>query len=300
MIVITARRIVPSAWKRLLAAAATALCLVIAAGACSNDSPVSPASPTVCMMTVTPTSLSFGSGGGGATITVMSSTVPCPWNPRSNDAFIAVTAGTTGVGNGSVAISVSGNPGAARTGSVTIGTTTVTIGQDGAPLASVPVNMAVYDATFKVPVCDGVGRACDSGTLLNSSGPGEPNQPNTLFNSCIDGQGTGHLGRVDSIRVETLDGGALSINTSVRITYVAGSTSASAQQVYIASNPLNPVWTVVGGGPFGGTHTLNTVLPGVSGLVAIRILGKFGGSFVAGPCITGTDDDADDLVFRIK
>jgi hypothetical protein len=270
--------------------------VVIAAAACSNDSPVAPA---VCMPTVTPATLSVGSGGGTATMTV-SNAVACVWNARSNDTFIVVTAGTAGNGNGSVTVSVSANPGAARTGSVTIGGTAVAVVQDGAPSATLAVNLAVYDATFKVPVCDAVGRACDSGTLLNSSGPGEPNQPNTLFNSCIDGQGTGHLGRVDSIRVETLDGGALSINTTVRITFVGGSTSASAQQVYIAANPLNPVWTVVGSGVFGGTHTISAVLPGVSGLVATRVLGKFGGAFLAGPCIAGTDDDADDLVFRIR
>jgi hypothetical protein len=251
------------------------------------------------MPTVTPATLSVGSGGGTATLTV-SNPVACTWNARSNDAFIAVSGSDVGNGNGSVTVSVSANSGAARTGSVTIGRTTVPIVQDGAPAVNAAVNVAVYDAMFKVPVCDAVGRACDSGTLLNSSGPGEPNQPNTLFNSCIDGQGTGHLGRVDSIRVETLDGGALSINTSVRITFVGGSTSASAQQVYIAANPLNPVWTSVGGGVFGGTHAVSAVLPGVSGLVAIRVLGKFGGSFTASACITGTDDDADDLVFRIR
>jgi len=248
------------------------------------------------MLTVTPTSLSFGSPGGTATLTVTSSAVLCAWTARSNDSFITVTAGAAGTDNGSVAVSVSANPGAARTGSLTIAGRTVAVAQDTVQ----PVNMAVYDATLKVPVCDAVGRACDSGTLLNSSGPGEPNQPNTLFNSCIDGQGSGHLGRVDSIRVETISGEALSINAAVRITFVGGSTSASAQQAYIAPNPLNPVWAVAGGGFLGGTHIVNAVLPGVSGLVAIRVLGKFGGGFSASACISGTDDDADDLVFRVR
>jgi hypothetical protein len=163
--------------------------------------------------------------------------------------------------------------------------------------------MAVYDATLKAPLCDVVGRACDSGTLLNSSGPAEPNQPNTLFNSCVDGQGTGHLGRIDSIRVETLDGAALSSNAAVRITYFGGFSSASGQEVFITATPLdnlNPGWMPVGTLSAGaGMHTLNAGLPNVSGLVAIRVLGKFGGFFV-GTCVTGTDDDADDLVFRIR
>src|SRR6185369_247566 len=148
-----------------LRAATGALCLVVGAAACSNDSPVAPAA---CMLTVTPTSLSFGSPGGTATLTVTSSAVLCAWTARSNDSFITVTAGAAGTDNGSVAVSVSANPGAARTGSLTIAGRTVAVAQDTVQ----PVNMAVYDATLKVPVCDAVGRACDSGTLLNSSGPG--------------------------------------------------------------------------------------------------------------------------------
>ena len=51
----------------------------------------------------------------------VSNAVVCEWYTRSNDPFIAVTAGTAGNGNGNVTISVTANTGAARTGSVTIG-----------------------------------------------------------------------------------------------------------------------------------------------------------------------------------
>lgn len=113
--------------QRLLAAAG-AFWLLVAVAACSQDSPVVPA---VCMSLVTPASLSFGSSGGTATMTVTSNAAGCAWNARSNDAFIAVTAGATGNDNGSVTVSVSANPGAARTGSLTIAGTTVAVAQDG-------------------------------------------------------------------------------------------------------------------------------------------------------------------------
>jgi hypothetical protein len=51
---------------------------------------------------------------------------------------------------------------------------------------------AVYDSTLKAPKCATVGSSCDSGpTLLlgkdTMSGGAEPNQPNTINNSCADG-----------------------------------------------------------------------------------------------------------------
>ena len=58
-----------------------------------------------------------------------------------------------------------------------------------APLPPSP--MAVYDPVLKAPRCNGTANSCDSGTLLlgrGTRGP-EPNQPNTIANSCADGTG---------------------------------------------------------------------------------------------------------------
>src|SRR5439155_11495921 len=54
------------------------------------------------------------------------------WTAVSNAAWIAITAGDTGAGNGTVALKVSANTGAARTGTATIAGQTLTVNQAGA------------------------------------------------------------------------------------------------------------------------------------------------------------------------
>jgi hypothetical protein len=51
----------------------------------------------------------------------------------SNDSFITLTSGNSGSGNGTVNYSVAANPGAARTGTMTIAGHTFTVTQDGPP-----------------------------------------------------------------------------------------------------------------------------------------------------------------------
>ena len=68
-----------------------------------------------------------------------------------------------------------------------------------------------YDPYFKAPSCLGFGAACDSGALLvgrGSLGP-EPNQPNTSFGECPDGNwGQFHVDPSgDRIRVVSADSG---------------------------------------------------------------------------------------------
>ena len=72
---------------------------------------------------------------------------------------------------------------------------------------------AAFDATLQAPRCGAVGRSCDSGAslLLGRAGLGpEPNQPNTIADSCADGtSGTFHSDESnDRLRVSTTDGSA--------------------------------------------------------------------------------------------
>jgi hypothetical protein len=50
----------------------------------------------------------------------ISATSSCTWGANSNAAFLTVTQGATGAGNGTVAFSVAANTGAARTAALTI------------------------------------------------------------------------------------------------------------------------------------------------------------------------------------
>jgi hypothetical protein len=89
----------------------------------------------LCSIVLSPTSVSAGAGGGSTTITITTSSA-CNWVSISNDAFIVLTSPSSGSGSGSLTFSVAANPGAARTGSVTISGQTVTVTQAAGSPAS--------------------------------------------------------------------------------------------------------------------------------------------------------------------
>jgi hypothetical protein len=103
---------------------------------------------------------------------------------------------------------------------------------------------ATFDAARQAPSCLSVGRSCDSGAslLLGRAGLGpEPNQPNTVDDSCADGaSGTFHSDESnDRIKVSTTDGTAFAPGKTVTIaaTVWAWSTpSADAADFFYAAN----------------------------------------------------------------
>jgi hypothetical protein len=88
---------------------------------------------STCSYVLSATSLPIATSGGTSTLTVTTSSA-CAWTARSNAAFITVTSGSSGTGNGSVTLSVASNPGVSRTGTLTIAGQTVTVTQQGANL----------------------------------------------------------------------------------------------------------------------------------------------------------------------
>ena len=197
-------------------------------------------------------------------------------------------------------VSVAANGGAARSGTLTIAGLSLTVIQDGGSIVT-----ATYDGTFKTPLCNAIGSACDSGFLLVGSGSTESNQPNTIFNACSDGQGSGHLAAAGAIRVSTLDGSPLGPGKEVRIDVGASLDSAVNVRVYVAAEASSPSWTQVSASRTTANGIFSwfaqTFLPAsASGFEAIRVNSAFGSGFGPGPCTTGTDDDTDDLVFRVR
>ena len=82
-----------------------------------------------CSYSISPTSLTIGaSGGAGNTIAVTTQT-GCAYTAASNDAFITITSGASGTGNGTVVFTVAANSGAARTGTITVAGRTFTVNQ---------------------------------------------------------------------------------------------------------------------------------------------------------------------------
>ena len=72
-----------------------------------------------CVYSLSPGGQAFGAAGGTGTINVAVST-GCPWSAASNASWIAITGGNSGNGNGSVSFQAAPNPGAARSGTVTV------------------------------------------------------------------------------------------------------------------------------------------------------------------------------------
>ena len=205
----------------------------------------------------------------------------------------------------------------------TAGTTSVTVtGTSGSTTATATISLtvgtaggaqtAVYSSTLKAPQCATVGSSCDSGPSLllgrdTMSGGAEPNQPNTINNSCADGtSGTFHSDESnDRILVKSTGGGSMTHGTSVTVTatvWAWNTGSADSLDLYFAANANSPTWVLIGtivpsaGGAqaLSATYTLPT-----GSLQAVRANFRYQGSAAA--CGTNSGfDDHDDLVFAVQ
>ncbi len=171
------------------------------------------------------------------------------------------------------------------------------------------VETAVFDPALQAPTCAAVGSGCDSGASLllgrDSRGP-EPNQPNTVNDSCADGgAGTFHSDESnDRLLVVTTDGTALAAGKTVRVTatvWAWTSPSADHLDLYSAADARNPSWRLIGTltPTRAGAQTLSATYTLPAGtLQAVRARFRYLGT--ASPCTTGAYDDHDDLVFAVE
>ncbi|MBS1811226.1 MAG: hypothetical protein JST84_23890 [Acidobacteria bacterium] len=84
-----------------------------------------------CTFALSATSRSMTVTGGADSVNVTAGT-GCVWTAVSNDSWLTISSGNNGTGNGTVAIEVAANPGAARTGTLTIAAITYTVNQASA------------------------------------------------------------------------------------------------------------------------------------------------------------------------
>jgi hypothetical protein len=172
-----------------------------------------------------------------------------------------------------------------------------------------PILTAIYDPVLKAPRCSQVKSVCDSGPALigrASLGP-EPNQPNTIYNSCPDGTiGAFHSDESnDAIKVSTVDGTPLAAGKTVRIdaTVFAWSSGTSDHlDLFYADDATNPVWNYITTATpsAGGVQTLSATYNLPNGnLQAVRARFRYSGS--VGSCTLGNSyDDQDDLIFAVS
>jgi leucyl aminopeptidase len=152
-----------------------------------------------------------------------------------------------------------------------------------------------------------VASGCDSGALVNGrdgKGP-EPNQPNTINNSCADSTGgTYHVDEsIDRVRILTSDGSPLAAGKTVRIettVWAFSPPSGDKLDLYYTANATSPAWTFLTTltPTFGGARTLTTTytLPAGS-LQAVRAQFRYQGA--ASTCTVGAYNDRDDLAFTV-
>ncbi|HEX9185656.1 MAG TPA: M36 family metallopeptidase [Vicinamibacteria bacterium] len=167
---------------------------------------------------------------------------------------------------------------------------------------------AVFDAVLQAPRCSTVGSSCDTGSSLvlgrDGRGP-EPNQPNTIADSCADGtSGTFHADESnDRLVVSTTDGASFAAGKTVRVdaTVWAWSTpSADRLDLYYAADATSPAWTLIATltPTVAGQQTLSATYTLPSGaLQAVRAQFRYQGS--ASTCTSGGYNDRDDLVFAV-
>jgi hypothetical protein len=115
-----------------------------------------------CTFTIAQPSLNAPAAASSGTVAVTSGPT-CAWAATSNATWITITAGATGVGNGSVGYSIAANTGAARTGTISIAGQTFTVTQAAGAAPCAPSIM---------PLSQSVPASASSGTVTVTSGAG--------------------------------------------------------------------------------------------------------------------------------
>ncbi len=75
---------------------------------------------TSCSYAVSPTTASVPASGGSYSFSVSTNVPSCAWTASSNSTWVHLTGGSSGAGAGTVSYTVDANPGAARSGSITV------------------------------------------------------------------------------------------------------------------------------------------------------------------------------------
>ncbi|MBI3182495.1 MAG: hypothetical protein HYZ28_10150 [Myxococcales bacterium] len=178
------------------------------------------------------------------------------------------------------------------------------------PAVTVTVSNAVFDANGQAPICSMYGSLCDSQGLVNGRaaiyGGAEPNQPNTIYDSCADGKyGSYHSDEsIDRIKVSTLDGSDFAAGKTVKVevtVWAYSSYTSDKLDLYYTATAGNPSWTylttLTPAGPGAQTLSATYLLP-AGFYQAVRGNFRWGGS--PATCDTGSYNDRDDVIFTVR
>ena len=195
--------------------------LAATSGSCGTRSPIEPT--PVCSFSIAPGTATYTTDGGSGTVTV-SAPATCTWSATANAAWMAITAGNTGTGNGSVAYRVNANQSTdARTGTLTVADQTHTVTQQGrAP------TVCTYEIS---PANADAGRDESRGTFTVTA-PGEcawtatSNAPWITVTAGSSGTGTGDVAYTVARNGETVGRtGSIAVADKVFTVRQSGDTS---------------------------------------------------------------------------
>jgi Putative binding domain, N-terminal/Viral BACON domain len=182
-----------------------------------------------CTYVIAPSSQNVPATASTGTVVVTSGS-GCTWNASSGASWIAITSGATGDGNGSVGFSVAANPGAARTGTLTIAGQPFTVMQDAVPATCTYVLSAT---TLSVPASAGTGSA---GVTAGSSCPwtATSNVSWIGITSGASGSGNGSVSFTIAANTGALRAGTLTIAGQ---TFTVTQAAAGPSCTYLVSPP---------------------------------------------------------------
>ena len=241
--------------------------------------------PVPCAYSLSSPSASFAAAGGDGSVGVTANIQGCGWSAVANAGWITVTGGAAGTGNGTVSYTVAVNPGAARTGTLTVAGTTFTVLQGA---AGCTYSLYSWSSSWGVVgVIGGQTRvytnqpSCTWNSISNvpwvtiTSGQAGTGNEYVTFdvaaNPGLAREGTLTIaGRVYTVRQ---DGSPCSYSLSAAGTEI-GATGGSGSVDVIASLPACP-WTAVSSAPEWLVVTAGTAGTG-NGTVSFTVLANAG------------------------
>jgi hypothetical protein len=168
---------------------------------------------------------------------------------------------------------------------------------------------ATFNANYQAPYCAS-GCGCDTVTLVRgrgttSGGGFEKNMPNTINDSCLDGNsGIFHVDEsIDKLVVRSVDRSTIAPGTALKLDVTVWCQSATDKvDLYYTTNAASPSWSPLatglactGSGAKVFTHNFNA--GSTAGAHAIRAQIRYGG--LVGTCIAGNYNERDDMVFTV-
>ena len=151
------------------------------------------AQATPCVYAINPSSESVASTAGPGSPVGVATASHCAWTASSNASWISITSGASGSGNGAVGFSVTANTGAARTGTLTIGTETFTVNQAAASSTPAPCAYSITSTSESVGAAAGTGSPVSVSTNSGCTWSATSNASWISITSGANGSGSGSV-----------------------------------------------------------------------------------------------------------